>query len=352
MMFPSSIRNIEIASRANYVRAWRMSEMNSRLTVGDVLASTGELRFGSLGGVELCDNTYVRLPVMIARGVGEGPTLLVQGAVHGNELIGAEVVRKLLREGLDCSRLKGAVIGIPISNPLAFQFGKRTTPQDEGELSGTIPGNPSGSVTERLAHLIFQAMEAADYVIDLHGNWLPCAAFTSINLSVGEESVKQKAELMAEAFGLTIVYSTVGGPKHLSFLMQRGKPSILVELIDAKRITMLSVGVGVRGILNVMKVLGMIEGKIEKQPPELIFGHGRVESGGTLLSNRGGILHVEKEPGTRIRQGEVVARLLDAYGEKIEEIDMPFDGYIRAFTYSAHQAVATGQTIAYVTKDK
>jgi predicted deacylase len=101
-----------------------------------------------------------------------------------------------------------------------------------------------------------------------------------------------------------------------------------------------------------MKLNNMIEGKIEKQPKEYVWGNGRVENAGTLSSNRGGIIHFTKTPGELIKKDEKVAKVYNPYGDIVEEIKFPFDGYIRAYTYNRHQAINTGDTIAYITHDK
>jgi predicted deacylase len=303
----------------------------------------------------------VHLPVLVMNGVRDGPVFFVQGVAHGGELIGAEIVRRIMREEVSPNRLSGAIIGVPVANPLAFQWARRTTPIDDANLGNAFPGRPTGYTTERIATAIWEgALRKSNYMIDIHGNFPPCTAFILLGLSFGTDETHKKAEKMAEAFGLTIVYSPprggttegMGGPHSESGLaMANGIPEIGIELIDARRVTPISVDLGVRGVLNVLKSLGMIEGKIEKQPAEYVWGPGRVENAGTITASRGGIVHFTAEVGKLVEEGGEIARVYNLYGDIVESLKMPYRGFIRAYTYRDHQAVATGDTVAYLTKD-
>lgn len=315
---------------------------------------------GSLGSLDLPDGSAVQIPCMVMQGLKPGPTFLIHGVVHGGELVGAEVLRVLMRETLKAKELAGTVVAVPVANPLGFQFGSRVTPSDNENLGGMYPGDAQGGTTERIAAMIWENVRKSDYVLDIHGNFPPCTFFTLLNLTVGTQQTRDKATGMAEAFGLTIVYSRpkggttegMGGPKgESSWALEAGIPMIAIELKDARRVTKLSTDVAVRGLLNVMKRIGMLEGKIEAQPKDALWGSGKVENAGMLTANRGGILHFEKEPGEHVKKGETVAVVRNLYGDVVDRTVFPFDGHIRAFTYRYHQAVASGDTVAYITKE-
>lgn len=330
--------------------------MAKPLKVGDVTANPGELKFGSLGHVELPDSTKVHIPVMVMNGAADGPTLIVQAVAHGVEMVGAEVIRRLMREKLDPKKIKGAIIAVPVANPLALHFGTRNTPQDEMNLNRVFPGNPNKSTTDRIAHIIWtEAITKGDYMVDLHGNDPPCTAFCLIK-GTGNKKIDAESEKIAKAFGLTIVYKRVvqadfsgtGSGK----AAEEGIPAITIELIDPRRVTDESIDLGLRGLLNVLKVLGMMEGQIEKQPSRYVWGNGLVEDGVTVYTSRGGIMVTEKEPGEKISEGEVIARIYNPYGDELEAIKMPFEGYIRAYTIGSTQVTNSGNYVAFVTKAK
>jgi len=260
-----------------------------------------------------------------------------------------------MREKLNPKKLKGAVVGLPIGNPLGFQFGDRASPQDHLFPRFDRPSNPNGSISERIGASVWdQVTSKMDLRVDIHGNYPPCTAFCLLGLH--DPRIRDDNEKIAKATGLTIVYSppkgTLVGMEAAYDESYRTPPSVTLELIDARRVTDLSTELGTRAILNVMKQWDMIPGKIEKQPKEYVWGNGRVENGGTLTANRGGIVHFTKTPGELIKKGEVVAKIYNPYGDMVEETAFPFDGYIRAYTYPRHQALNAGDHIAYITYNK
>ncbi len=331
-----------------------VKKLKTAVTFGDITVQPGEIGFGSLIEVELKDCTIVKLPIIVMNGAEDGPKFVVSGAVHGSELIGAEIVRRVLREEVDPKKLRGLVVGIPISNPLGFQAGNRSAPQDGLFPTINSPGDSGGSITQRIGAAVWEKVTSKmDLRVDIHGNMLPCTAFCLCSLH--DPKTRDKNEMMGRATGLTVVYSPptgtlegMGGARAEGF---RPIPSVSLELIAAGNVTEVSADLGSKAVLNVMRSWGMIDGEIEKQPEKYVWGPGWVQNAGRLKVNRGGIIHFKKDPGEFIEEGEVVARTYDPYGEVKEEIKFPFDGYIRAWA-APHQAVNTGSSIAYITYDK
>ncbi len=261
---------------------------------------------------------------------------------------------------MDPKKLNGSIIGIPVGNPLAFQHGLYASWIDNDDVGKVRADRPEGTTTERLANVIWeQAYSKADYIINIHCNINTNAlAYQSADLRVPK--TKEKFEKMITAFGVTAIdleeepLPKEGPPTLENLAMMKGIPVLLVELFDGKRISKLSVETGVRGVLNVMKALGMIEGKIEKQKGIRVVP-GRNKFYGIVYSRRGGLIHPEKEPGEKIRKGEVIARIYNLHGDVVERVKMPVDGYVWAYpfgtalgTCTGVQAVHTGDFVAYV----
>lgn len=328
--------------------------MKTEVTFGGITVQPGNVGFGSLIDVELKDTTVVKLPIIVMNGAEDGPKFVVSGAVHGSELIGAEVIRRVLREEVDSKKLKGLIVGIPISNPLGFQAGDRSAPQDRQFPVINRPGDPGGSITQRMGAAVWdQVTSKMDLRIDIHGNMRPCTAFCLCSLH--DPKTREMNEKMGRATGLTVVYSPptgtlegMGGAKTEGY---KAVYSVSLELIAASNITEVSSDLGTRAVMNVMKLWGMIEGEIENQPEKYVWGPGWVQNAGRLKVNRGGILHFTKDPGEFIKAGETVAKTYNPYGDVVEEIKFPHDGYIRAWA-AFHQAVNTGSSIAYITHEK
>src|SRR5262249_15046086 len=129
--------------------------------------------------------------------------------------------------------------------------------------------------------------------------------------------------------------------------LEAGKPAILLELTANRRIEDRPVEIGVRGLLNVMKHLGMLEGEIEPQPDAVILPE-RIRSFPQLKAHRGGLVHRASWPGNPVKPGEVVARLIDPWGDLVEETRSPVDGYVLSYACYVNQAAQTGGFVATV----
>jgi predicted deacylase len=333
------------------------------LKVGTAQAARGELATGTIRGVELSCGTWIDLPVIVINGVEDGPTLLLTSTEHGDEIQGIEVIRQVTRHHVDPKNLKGAIIAIPVSNPLAFMHQLYKSWIDNEDVSGISAEYKEGdyvSTTAILAKAIWEnAYKKADMVINFHCNIRPTALIFQIVDNRNPE-IRQTVEKMAEVFGVTAIYE--GGdeklfsdePPTLANLAQReGIPVLMIELIEGGRISEPSTTAGVRGVLNVMKESKMLPGEIEPQTGFPIIP-GRCYYHKMIRCVRGGVIHPFKFPGEFIKKGEVIARTYDVWGEAVEDIEMPVDGYIWAFCFGMQlgtaghtQIVNSGDEIAF-----
>ena len=332
--------------------------MPEKLEVGDVTVGRGELKKGVIRGVELVNNVSIDMPVLVMNGSREGPTLLLMSTQHGIEIQGIEVIRKVMREILSPRGLRGAVIGIPVGNPLAFMHQKYLSWIDDLDVGRVRADMPEGNTTERLAYALWtEAWSKADLIVNIHCNTRPDSlVYQWIN--VGNSATGERLERMAEAFGVTTIVDdeppAEDAPPTLGNLAAgKGVPVILEELIDGRWISEPSTSVGVRGVLNIMKAFDMIDGELEPQEGiSIVPGVNRFH--GIIRANRGGVIRLLKKPGEPIKGGEVLAEIYDLYGDVIEEVEMPVDGYVWAYpcgqsfgTSGGLQAVQTGANIAY-----
>jgi hypothetical protein len=317
--------------------------MPKELTVGEVTAKLGETKWGPATYVELRDGTRVNLPVMLVNGAEDGPTLVITAATHPRELIGVEAVRIVTREFIDPKKVKGRIIAFPIANPLGFQFGTYVSPHDGINMSVAYPGSSGGQLTSRLANFIWEnAAKKADLCIDFHENVKPCLCFSMVG-AVGKPETEKKALEAAKAFGVTVIrrVPTVGWElpgkratdlSYSATCMTNGIPAFTPELANSTEQTFnkdeeVSVQVGVRGILNVMKHMKMIPGEIEEQKGILVL-HGNFEARNMTKAERGGLVHRLVKPGIKLEKGTPIAKVYNAYGDAVETIVMPHDGYI------------------------
>jgi hypothetical protein len=352
------------------------------LEIEGIRAKPGKLACGWIPVVELPDQQRVDLPLMILNGSEEGPTLMLIAGEHGTELPGMRTIGKLMRE-LNPKKLRGQIIGVPCCNPFSLRFSSYITYQDDTNIatltSSTdgIWGRPNGRETERLAYAYAKiCMEHSDYLINYHAN--PQFGENGFPFTGGiDESANyakdKKTNLMtyrmAKAFGITMmmpspndadigkvtakVGTTLMPPQRLAdFAMQKGVPCLGLEMTDARRILPRGVDVGIKGAKNVMKMLGMLDGQPEKQTGVVVIPKPLVRMG-NILPKHGGLVEILVDNFEFTKDGTTIAKIWSLFGELLEEIKMPHDGYINGWICQFHghaAAVATGDNLCYTCK--
>lgn len=316
---------------------------------GDVEAINAKVTKGSLGAVYRPDGSPCHIPIIVVRGAEDGPTLWLGSAIHGPEITGTEVIRRLCREVLDPGKLRGTVVAAPIVNPFAYNAHVMNTPHDGYNLNRVFPGGDS-QLSFRLAKLVWeQGAGRADYIIDYHANPDPAIMFTLVKEGTGE--VEARSVAMAEAYGITTINMRHSLETHRSgsltdLAVQSGIPSITIELVRWRRMDEAAVLSGLRGTLNVMAKVGMIDRSIEPQSDcQVIEGHlTRCE----VTASRGGLAHPLTDVGAAVRKGERIVLVRDPYGDVVETVTSPVDGYILAYPFLGNQSVGTGDFVAFI----
>ena len=179
--------------------------MPEKLEVGNVIAKRGELKKGLIKGIELLNGVNIDIPVLVMNGAAEGPTLLLVSTEHGIEIQGIEVIQKVMKEHLNAQSLRGAVIGIPVGNPLAYMHQTYLSWIDNLDVGGVSADNPQGIATERLAYALWtEAWDKADLIVNLHCNTRPDSLIYQW-INVGPPKTREKLEKMAKAYGVTTI---------------------------------------------------------------------------------------------------------------------------------------------------
>ncbi|MDR7417452.1 MAG: succinylglutamate desuccinylase/aspartoacylase family protein [Armatimonadota bacterium] len=267
----------------------------------------------------------VDVPVNLLEGAHAGPVLAVTCGVHGAELIGTLAVLDVLRD-LDLSRMRGVLIAVPVANTSGFEFGTRHVYWDGKILNRVGGGRPDGTYTERLAHLLYHEIVArADAWIDIHsGTPETYMWYTIAKGGPPGTATAVRALEMAKAFGLAdIAVETPWKDASLDL----GVPAITPEIgggPDFLRGGQTQVETGARGIRNVMRLLGMIDGPIEGGPRR--YRLWRIH---TDISNGpvGGILSMRVKRGDVLEPGETFGVILHPFnGQELARITSPARG--------------------------
>jgi len=264
------------------------------------------------------------IPIIVMNGKEDGPTLWIQGCIHGDEFAAAWAVTSLARE-IDPKELKGRLILLPILNISAFRARRGSSPIDNVELYRAFPGSPSGSYTAQIAHAISKELVAiADYMIDVHsGNSIyRCVQFASYP---GGMAASAKAEEIALATGSPIVVRRnewAENEKAIMFMYacSQGIPSVMISVGGHRRIEPQFIQPLIESCKGVMRFIGMIPGEaVALDRSKLLKGIYYI------FSTKGGFVLREAENGSWLEKGQIIVRLYNVYGEEVEVIRCPFD---------------------------
>jgi hypothetical protein len=306
------------------------------VTIGSLTAERGSKVRGFLEVVKRGDGSPVGLPLTIVNGVEEGPVLVADACHHGNEYEGAEVILKTVRD-LNPKSLKGTFIAVHAVNIPGMLAGTRENPEDwdpgHMDFNRVYPGRSDGCMTERIAYTyLHEVVAKADCVMSFHGGgdkWYvgPLATYDP---PASSEAAKKAAEY-ALATGMELMDE--GSPEDpiKGTLMNAGSkigiPVVTPELgghCDRYRNRENLVGLGFKALTNVMKHLGMVEGRPELPNKQIVA----LDVGYTHCRN-GGLQFPKAKSLDRVKKGDVLTTIVNPWtGEEIERIESPRDGII------------------------
>ena len=317
----------------------------SAIEIGDVRAEPGELRHGKLQLERLPDGAETFIPLTVLNGASEGPVLWLGATIHGNEVPGIEVIRRLTREILDPQALKGAIIGAGPLNPYGMRLREHVVPQDGGNINAKFPGDPEGTISERVAHVLnTQALPKCDLALDFHSSTMFGTEFMCV-ATCDDPGVMRRTLEMAEVFGFApaqITRDMWGYDKALiSWAMDMGKPALLPEPLRQGGWTKASLNASVRGVLNVMKWAGMVDGEIEPQT-EIALSGGYFTFK-DVRTRKSGILDILVEGGSWVDENQVLGVVRDPWGNDLDRVVSPVRAAVRSM--STHHVVYAGQIV-------
>jgi len=268
---------------------------------------------------EQFEGVSVETPVLVAHGAESGPVLCLTAAVHGDELNGIEIVRRVLHD-LEPAALSGTVVGVPIVNIQAFQRGSRYLP-DRRDLNRHFPGSPDGSAASRIAHSLFSnIVRHCSALVDLH-----TGSFERINLPQLRADLSDAGvAAVARSFGATVVVNSQPRPGTLrSAATRAGIPTVTFEAGGPDELEVDQIEHGVRGIEALLQTLGMVADARPWNAREATY-----VGSSWVRADRGGILLSDVELGSEVEKGDLLGRLIDPVTNKSSAIRAPTPGRI------------------------
>ena len=305
------------------------AEEDDTFCIGDIQVSPGEIKSGYLAVPEK-DGIETSIPFTVIMGARKGKVLALVAGVHGYEYPPILALYRL-KEMIDPAELTGTLILVHVANLHSFQ--KRIiyyNPHDWKNLNRVFPGDPNGTITQRIAHVLKnEVVDQCDYLIDMHcGDGNEALIPYTYWMISGDESQDRISKEMALAFGIKHIIIDKSRTKDLSLSKYLGntavllaKPAITTESGFLGNTDEESIVRNVEGVLNVMKLFKMIEGK-----PDLDLDVIWIDKYEVVYSDVDGLFFPLTQMGYYVRKGETVGYLTDYLGKVIQELRAPFSG--------------------------
>lgn len=294
------------------------------IEIGGVAVPAGSMRRVELPVARLFTQTMLSLPVTVVCGARKGPRVWLDAALHGDELNGTEIIRRVLR-AIDPKRLAGAIVAVPVVNVFGFVLQSRYLP-DRKDLNRSFPGSPGGSLAARLAHLFLtEIVSHCTHGLDFHTGSLHRANLPQVRGNLDDRETLR----MARAFGAPLRIHMRAVPGSLrEACTRRGIPILVYEAGEPLRFDEEAIDQGVRGTLRVLRALGMTA----RAPRALARRSLEVRRTRWVRAHRSGILHLETKLGARVGAKQRIGHITDAYGALFTAVRAPASGIVIGYT--------------------
>ena len=295
------------------------------------------------------DGSDWRLPLLYVTGATGGPTLLVLGAVHGDEYEGVETIPEVFRR-VASDGLRGALVMVPICNVPAYESVLRSSPIDGLNLARVFPGNPNGTITQRIAYWIAQKLiKPADFVIDLHSGGVTAEIPSLIGFTHSDDELGRRSRAGALAFGASVIWEhppPMPPGRTLSAATDFGVPAVYTEAVGGGYAHPSDVSCFTTGVINVMKHLDMLDGHPQLRPvTHHLSGDGNMDS--VISTPVAGYFRSDVALLDEVSAGQRLGAVRDPFGEIVAEITTENAGVV-IMLRRIHR-VHVGDNLAHVT---
>lgn len=295
---------------------------NSVFTINGCAVLPGTRTTVDLPAGRLYTHNPMTIPVHVVSGKQDGPRLFVSAAIHGDEINGVEIIRRLLKTPA-LKRLKGTLIAVPIVNVHGLLNHSRYLP-DRRDLNRSFPGSEKGSLAARIAHLFMEEIvKKSTHGIDLHTGAIHRTNLPQIRANLSHADT----ERLARAFDVPVMIdSNLRDGSLREAADEFGIPMLLYEAGEALRFDEVAIRAGVKGIINVMRELGMLA-KLKRKPAHPIDPV-VARSSSWVRAPESGILRALVPLGGRVKRGTLLGVVADPFGEQEVAIKATFNGIV------------------------
>jgi predicted deacylase len=306
--------------------------MRTTLSIGSASGGPASVAYGKILCEPFPDGGEAFIALTLVNGAEDGPILWIGSTIHGREIPGIEVIRQLTREVVNPNELRGALVCAMPLNPYGFQMQQHVVPQDGGNINARFPGDPEGTLSDRLAYVIrTQGVAHCDYVIDFHANE-PGGIEFACATPCADKEVQRRSVEVAEAFGFPVVRI----PREMwdydrsliACAQDAGKPAILPEPLCQGVLDSNSIKSAVRGVMNVMVHVGMVNGEVQPQTGiKVRGGHFVIVNARTRKS---GLADYLVDGGDWVEAGQALAIVRDPWGNELDRVVSPTRACVRS----------------------
>jgi len=295
--------------------------MKSPLVFGKAVVESGARGIVELPVARLYTHTPLTMTFHVINGREDGPCLFVSGAIHGDELNGVEIIRRLLKRKA-VEKLKGALIAAPVVNLFGFINQSRYLP-DHRDLNRIFPGSKTGSLASQLAELFSaEIVDKATHGIDLHTGSNHRSNLPQIRAGLDDEETAR----IARAFGAPVIINAdVRDGSLRQSVLDAGVPMLLYEAGEALRLDDVAIRVGVKGVLAVMREIGMLPQRVAARRS---FEPFVARSRKWVRAPMSGMFRTKIKLGAVIEKGDRIGYVADPFGTEEEMVRAPVDGVV------------------------
>jgi predicted deacylase len=276
-----------------------------------------------------------RLPVMCATSDNPGPVVWLTACSHGDEVSGIVVIQEVFRS-IRRKLLRGSVQAFPLMNPLGFESGTRHITMSGEDLNRSFPGNAHGSLGERIAQRIFDTIIATkpDLVVDFHNDWIESIPYVLVDHDPGKPHHKAylKALHAAKQAGMVVIVDEEDMHESLSCnLLLRDIPAITLELGEPNIVSESNVTYGVEAIWNLLADMEMTAPREQpfRYPLPTGYAHDKpLRYSDKPYGGKSGIIRFLAAPGDVVTAGQPLARIVNAFGTRLETMTAVTDGIV------------------------
>lgn len=274
------------------------------------------------------DGTDVKIPVTIINGIDDGKMMVVTSGVHSGEYPGIECAIKLAQE-IQPENVKGAVVFVHPCNPTGFEAQvSYIVPEDGKNLGRFFPGNPEGTLTDKICHMISSNFltKETDMLIDLHGGDLHERLSTFAFVPKSGEPNAQKTAMEISKF-MNVKYIVMSGGGMTQYAIDQGIPALVLERGDRGSWNQQEVDFYKKDVLNIFKYFNVIEGKVNYfGPAPYVF-----EKCDMVYAPVSGCWYRAIELEEHFVEGQKLGEIKDFHGNVLHTLYANYDGVVHAY---------------------